>query len=453
MAKATDTFPVFSYLLKWQYEYFGLYLGVHSAFLLLVCLYGGTSLWLAKRLVRKDEYSARFLFVFSLIWMFFHWYKVRDNWQAIPDGLGDQYMLRTYYQPCVYGVLLLTATAAYSSKRLLPAAFCLVLGALIHPTYLISSSLIAAAIVVLPANKVLEITWRQRLLFLSIFIAVIGVYSFWMLGQIGAGDPLIQKEAHTLLAETRIPHHALVSGWDLQKSAIFFGLSLLAAWFARKHLLGQLLFFLLLIVSASLVWTVVYYNPTVAVAAPWRISAVLAPLSWVVLVAVVAKWINREISKERILPFNLFMTVSILGAVIASVWGVVGLLDAYSRKEGEKFYAVSRFIESMHQSGNQYMVPIMEEHIGMEAGVPIYVTWKTHPTKDTEFLEWYQRIEKARNVYESKVSAAEVQGYLNALSVSHIIWPTSNSEFPYSNSGQRLYADEAYSLWDMTNTP
>lgn len=450
MAGTTDTFPLFSMLLKWQFEIVGLYLGVHGAFLLLVSLYGITGVWLAKQLIGEVDNPGRYLFSFSLIWMFIHWFRVRDNWlRVFPDGLGGQYMLDTYYQPCVYGVLLLSATAAYASKRNLLAAFLLILGALLHPAYLISSSLIAGTIVLLPANRKLEITWRQRVVFIFIFSVCMVGYSVWMLGQVGTGDPELQKEAHTLLAETRIPHHALLSEWDLKNSVAFMLAGLLAAWMARKHLIGQLIFVLLLIVSATLVWTTVAYDPTVAVAAPWRISAFLAPLSWVVILSSVAVWLHREIGKERFVSFKTFMEITVVGSSVAAVWGLASLYAQYEAKQSAEYFAVSRFIETVHEPGNQYMVPIEDLNIRMEAGVPVYVTWKTHPTRDTEFLHWYDRISKARSVYDGKIPAGELSDYLDSLAVTHLVWPTANIRFPYSELGQKLYADENYSLWKL----
>ena len=215
MAGISDPFPVFSYILKWQYELLGLFAGVHLAYLFLLALYGITAVWLAGHLTERDDHRPRILFVFSLMWMFIHFVRVRDNWLSlIPDGLAGQYILGEYYQPCVFGVLLLTGTAAYVSRRTILAAVCLVLAALIHPTYLISSIMIAVSITVIPANRYLEISWCKRLIFLSLFSLVVGTYAIWMVHHLGSGDPVIAKQAHKLLAETRIPHHAILSQWD-----------------------------------------------------------------------------------------------------------------------------------------------------------------------------------------------------------------------------------------------
>ncbi len=450
MAKISDPFPVFSHILKWQYELLGLIAGVHVAYLFLLALYAMTAVWLVGHIVERDDYRPRILFVFSLMLMFIHFVWVRHKLLTlIPDGLSDQYILGEYYQPCVLGVLLLTGTAAYVSSRTILAAACLISAALVHPTYVIAAIMIAASIIVLPANRLLEISWRQRLIFMSLFSFVIGAYAFWLIHHLASGDPAIAKQAHKLLAENRIPHHAKISQWDLQKTITFMVVGFAAAWFDRKQLIGQLIFVLLLVVVATLIWSQVAYSPTFVVTAPWRVSAYIAPLSWIILFSVIARWIQRLINKEVFWSFSQFIKVSSLCVLIFCAVGITDLTNRYESKKELGYYAISRFIENYHQRGFQYLIPIEESNIRLEAGVPVFATWKTHPTKDSEFLVWYERIETARTVYETKVDPFNILTVLKAQALTHVIWRSADGDYPYSQAGRQTYSDTYFSLWDM----
>ena len=233
---------------------------------------------------------------------------------------------------------------------------------------------------------------------------------------------------------------------------MFMAIGFAAAWLDRKRLIGQLIFVLMLILTATLVWTRVAYNPTFAVAAPWRISAFIAPLSWMVFFSVFARWIQRVINKEIFWSFSHFIKVSIVCILIACTAGIIDFKNKYEFKKEMGYYSISRFIENYHQLGYQYLIPIEESNISLEAGVPVFVTWKTHPTKDTEFLEWYQRIETARTVYAAKVDPANIVTVLKTQSLTHVVWKLTDGVYPYSGAGRQIYSDDHFSLLDMRLT-
>ena len=452
MSRITDPFPLFSNMLEWQYRLLGLHIGVHLAFLLIVAAYGISGVWLAKSLLAHDEERPRVLFAFSLIWLFIHTIWVRSLWLCLfPDGLAGQYMLGSYYQPCCFGVLLLAGIAAYASGRPMVAAACFVLAQMFHPAYLISSALIATAITVLPANRSLGIGWGMRLLFLSLVVMALAAYAAWSVDSLTSGDPLVRDRAHQLLAETRIPHHAIPSKWRLGETVPFFIVGSAAAWLGRKWLIGQLLIVMLSVVAAAVLWAIMDYNPTFAVAAPWRVSVFLAPLAWVVLLSEVAKWITRKTRRGSFITLDGLGRASIIALILACLAGILGVVVDYQSKMGKKYYPISRFLENYHEPGNQYLVPLNQMNIRLEAGVPVFATWKSHPTKDSEFLEWYKRIETARAIYEKPADRAQptMLDLLESHSVTHVIWPVSKGEFPFSRMGHEVYRDNYFTLWDM----
>jgi hypothetical protein len=208
---------------------------------------------------------------------------------------------------------------------------------------------------------------------------------------------------------------------------------------------------MLSVVALTVLWAVVHYNPTFALAAPWRVSVFLAPLAWVVLLSEVAEWIARKALRGSFIPLDGLGRASIIALSLACLAGILGVAVDYQGKTGKKYYPISRFLEKYHEPGNQYLVPINQTNIRLEAGVPVFATWKSHPTKDSEFLEWYGRIEKARAIYEAPADLAgpAISGLLESRSVTHVIWPVSDGEFPFSRMGHEVYRDKHFSLWDM----
>jgi hypothetical protein len=456
MARITDPFPLFSHLLKWQYQLLGLYAGTHLSFFLIVGAYGILGVQLAKSFFERTEDRQRALWVFSLLWLLIHIVGVRNLWSGVfPEGLAGQYMLGDYYQPCCFGVLLLAGIAAYSAGRILPASACFMLGPLFHPAYLISSALIAAALIILPANRGLGIGWGKRLLFLFLVGVTVGactVYNFYTLT---SSDPVIRDTAHKIMAETRIPQHALPSEWKITQTALFFMAGCAAAWLGRKRLVGQLLFVLVPVVASSVLWAAVFYNPTVAVAAPWRVSVFLAPLSWMLLLAALATWIARRTRQKLVFPLSARgKKWLVLAGICACSGGVLHLGFDYARKTHNREYGLTRFLAGYHTSGNQYLVPPEQTHIRLEAGVPVFATWKSHPTRDSEFLEWYEKIEIARTLYGGRSEGAQeaLKAVLGSHTVTHVVWPQSKGAFPFPQMGKQVFGDSHFSLWELNKT-
>ena len=452
MAGITDPFPLFSAMLTWQCKLLGLPLGVHLAFLMLSAAYGLIGVCLASNFLAGVRDRHRMLLVFAVIWLLAHTMHVRDLWQEwLPAGLAGQYLLGSYYQPCSFGILFLAGIVAYASTRLKLAALCFAAAALIHPTYVISSLVLAAAIIVLPSNRSLNISWSRRCRFLLYVLVIVVPYAWWFYHFVSSGDPVVQAQAHQLLAEVRIPHHAVPSHWMLGPTIGFFVVGVVAAWCGRQCLVGQLLGVLLLIVSVITLGTMVDSNATLAVLTPWRISTIAAPLSWVLLLGMVAKWIATRIQWAPVTSVWSLQNTAAIAVALACAIGIGGMVSSYERKKSRKYYSISRFLRQYHARENLYVIPVEEKHIRLEAGIPVLATWKSHPTKDSEFLEWHRRIAAAQRIYDVPESQLreEISKLQETYSVTHFVVPTSKELDAWQQVGERVYRDSFYSLWDV----
>lgn len=410
--------------------------------------YGLLALYLAKSLFPKDTAAARpALGLFALLWLCAHTVGIRDALQTIiPDGLAGQYLLGDYYQPCCFGVLLLAAVAAYGAGRLAPAAACLIAAPLFHPAYIISSALTAVGLAAVPANTALGIPRFRRLAFLLLVAAGVGAYALWNFYALTSGDPAVRDAAYRLMAEERIPQHALPSRWSVYTTAAFFTAGVAAAVLGRRSLAGQVLGVLLGLVAAAIFLTLIADSPTVAVAAPWRVSAVLAPLSWIILLAIAAKRLGRRPFFLRPLSRRVKKVLAIAIAC-ACLGGIAHLALDYNKKEFRRDDGLVRYLEHSHRHGRRYLVPPEEKYIRLEAGVPVYATLKSHPTRDSEFLAWHDRIEAAQAVYAG--SEAALERLTDDGAITHIAWPAAKGPFPFAAQGKKLYGDRYFSLWQV----
>src|SRR5262249_12606105 len=125
-------------------------------------------------------------------------------------GLAAQYVLGPGLQPSAFGVLLITGLAAFVHGRQVLAAALFASSTVFHSTYLLPAGLFTLAVVDKLAR---ERQWRTALAAggIALLIVVPVVAYVWM--NFAQGSPKVFGYAQHLLADVRIPHHAVVSGW------------------------------------------------------------------------------------------------------------------------------------------------------------------------------------------------------------------------------------------------
>lgn len=116
------------------------------------------------------------------------------------------------------------------------------------------------------------------------------------------------------------------------------------------------------------------------------------------------KRISMFISMPGVKP--IFQSIPILLFII--VFGYLGINNTVNtlRSVHVGVDGSTKFIQSAYQPGDLYLIPPELDSIRIAAGVPILVDLKTHPFKDTEILEWYDRIKSANNFYDSSGETA-----------------------------------------------
>ena len=125
-------------------------------------------------------------------------------------GVAGQYLLGPGLQPSVIGVLLLTSLAAFARGWLAFAGAFAAAACTIHPTYLLPAALLTVAYILVLMRD--GRWWAAILLGLGTLLAVLPVVCL-VQSEFGPTTPEQYAEAQRILAEVRLPHHAVVSTW------------------------------------------------------------------------------------------------------------------------------------------------------------------------------------------------------------------------------------------------
>ena len=159
-------------------------------------------------------------------------------------------------------------------------------------------------------------------------------------------------------------------------------------------------------------------NKSLALLFPWRPSVVLVPIASSVILGGIVSAVFQIFSKpiSRIVrPLQSGIVVLIVILCYSGVRHTKWLLS--SPKVGVT--ASTRFVAGTFQPGNLYLIPPDVQSFRLAARVPILVDRKSHPYRDTEIVEWFNRVEVAKHFYAA--SAETACGILQSISVRYSI--------------------------------
>jgi hypothetical protein len=481
LANTLDPTPIFSGLVTFTirylhpvafYLFYSFLLGCYAAAMLglFIAVVGEQ---LAAR--RWPIFVALFVLVHSALprWCSYHWLGQDYPW-FLQTGLAGQYILGPMFQPSVFGVLLVVAVCLFLRSHPYLAGVCAALAATLHFTYLLLAGLLVFGFLVtlLVQRRLAVAVGVGALSFVLVLPTVAQV-----LLTFGPTSAETFARAEDILVNFRIPHHTRPDLWldgfaVLQISWLVLGVVL--AW--RKD------FILVLGIPAGLALPLTLVqvatgSHTLALLFPWRISAVLAPIATTVILArLTAAW-----------PFSLdgwvTRVLSALAVVVCMAGGVwisaahlgfhtnneeLPLLDfvRQSQSSGDLYFLpvhVSKPAKKLWGNSSSDFKPLLEkqqdsrlipgdlQRFRLYTGVPIFVDFKAVPYKDTEVLEWYQRMKLAQMVQgrlqEGKLTEALAE--LRLQQVTHLVVP---AELNLANPGiAEVYEDANYRVFRLVS--
>lgn len=359
-------------------------------------------------------------------------------------GLASQYVLGPGLQPSVIGVLLVAAVASYLNERPVLAAGLAAGANLIHATYLLPAALLIVGFL---TGELLRKRWTSAAVAAVLAVGLVLPVVVYDLRTFAPTDPPTFAEAQRVLAEVRIPHHTRPARWfDWVAGVQVVWMLLGLAAVRRTRLFVPLAVTYSLAVAGTLA-VVISGHPTLSLLFPWRVTAVLVPVSTAVLTA----WVV-----VRLAPVMRWCEWPLSASVI--VWAVLGgvavMAFRLGYREPEYENPVLGYVAASKQPGDLYLVPakfpkpatsrgvysntfvrppaadrpgIFEiARFRLATGAPIFADFKSIPYRDDEVLEWHRRVATAERWFANPDwDATGAASEMNLVGITHVVAPAS----------------------------
>jgi hypothetical protein len=375
--------------------------------------------------------------------------------ELFTHGMAEQYILGPFLQPSAFGVLLIASISFFICRKELMAVVCAVLAATFHPTYMLHAAMLTGAYLVILFS---ERNARRALAIGAIALLLILPIVLYVLLVLRPTSSSVLAQAQAILVEERIPHHAKVSVWFSRSACIQLGIILGGLVVARrcKRLFSVLVFCAIGAVLLTCV-QIISRNRSLALLFPWRVSAWLVPISSAVVigfVSVTAANIIQIIPVERI-KRGVGTLLVLLSSMLLCGAFVLGLHVTVAGAHIDRDRASVILYAKTHSGPDQtYLVPLKYVRFRLGAGVPIFVDWKSHPCRDIEVVEWYERVQLAKAFYRAKdadaVSAA-LADIQKLARITHVVVEKRGPTLPLPANCRLVYEGQdgfVYELMD-----
>ncbi len=414
LAGAVDPLPAFTALVRLTYgflpeatfyAYYAVLAGIY-----LYALFG-----IADRAVglrRSGLRSALFLAVLfvihsRLVLHFASVWGLGDLPLLFREGVAHQYVLGRVFQPCVFGAFLLLAVRLHLEGRRTYAALALAVAAVFHPAYLLPAALLILAFSLATAGgsrRVTAVLGPPAVLLL--LVAPVLLYSRLAFAP---HDPVAWRDGLRFLVHDRIPYHSLPGIWF--DRGTFFQALLMAAGVlaAGRNRLGVILAVPFGVAFLLTAVQIVSGSDVLAFLAPWRVSAVLVPVSVALLAARGASALDRALLHRPGLG-RAGLGLSTAATAICVVTGAHLQWTDFRDRSRSPEASLYAFARAHLSPGDLYLLPPLDRRLDafrLMSGAPILINWKSHPYRmDDEFGEWRERIRRAGGFYGSSPDSA-----------------------------------------------
>ena len=454
MANTTDPFPVFSLLVSLTYLNASTFL-FYIYYVIILCVFicsivGITSIvWGVDRSYR--EYLTYFVVINSICSATFGFlsYKIVGvNLSSIVQGgVAGQYILGPVFQPSTFGVFLLLSVYAFLRNKPFISVLFLGVAANFHASYLLSAAALSLSYITI---IILEKKYRKALLVgLLSLIVVAPVVSYSFLS-FAPTSPEIMSQAQSILVDYRIPHHAKIGVWFGISTLIKLAIVIFALLVLRKK---RIWFVILIPFLASLSLTLIQVlteSKFLALLFPWRISSFLVPLSSFVLAGGAVYFIFHryaQVINNYKKAINLCLTTAL---VLFFLSGIFISYLKYKNFNKADFIPMMNFVTATKVKDDIYLIPTGLERFRLQTGSRILVDKKTHPYKDVEVIDWYNRIQIANKFFTGNTESQcdVLQDISSQYGVTHVV--ISNEE-NLLNCGflHKTFNDGIYSVYKI----
>jgi len=456
LVNTIDPTPIFSLIvgLSYQLTHFPPIYYFYYALLLGVYLYSLAGIISMTFDVRNTR-TAYFLFIASLILVhsaalrFLFSQTLGINWTYIlEDGVADQRLLGSVFQPSTFGVLLMLSIYLFLRKREYAAILSATLAASIHPTYLLSAGVLTFTYMLLTYNK--ERKLRKPLLLGALALLTIAPILSYVYLNFANTPPETARQAQTILVNFRIPHHARIDWWFDATVIVKIVIVGYALFLVRQHRKLFTIMAALTIIAVSLtLLQILLQSNTLALIFPWRISTILVPLSTALILGYWITWGAVRFS-NRMMRYQKLLIIT--GAAIITLTVFVGTIRLYldfTRKQSSPERPMMTYVSEHAISGETYLTPIKMQDFRLATSAPVYIDFKSIPYRDSDVLEWYRRVQLAKRFYKQGNCQA-LEEIASENSITHIVIE-SGASGARCLPQKPIYSDENYQIYEINN--
>jgi hypothetical protein len=453
LASTIDALPVFTFVVYVTYRYLPEYM-FYFFNILMFGVYLYSLAGIASRIFNIERESSQY-FTFLVVLTALHSYAF-DSYsmrfsgveigQLLHYGVAEQHMIGRIFQPSVFGVFMLLSIYAFLRREIYLAAFLAVLPSIIHPPYILNSALVTLSFmaIVLREEKSAKRSFAVGL-FNLVLISPVLIYYYV---HFRPTSPEIWSKAAEILVNLRSPHHMKTEVWLGGMVFVKLALIVSALYLVRSTKLFLIICIPLLAAVLLTIAQVLSQNATLAAATPWRISVFLVPLSLGIVVASAIAYLLEKFPAQIHRHRRVIATANFAVILILVLYGINAQVKRHAKYYAGDSISMMNFVKKTKSPGEHYLIPVELEDFRLYTGAPTFVTFKSGPVKDVEYLEWYKRFVAARDFYLAKDDGAckMLQALQNDYKLTHVVVERQEPDGRCRNIHE-IYSDDYYRVY------
>jgi len=460
LANTVDPLPAFSFIVRATYVLLAEpFFYIYHALLLGVYLYSivGIASYMYPRL--RDT-GPRMVFITVIIALHASLlppfsstvFGVSLGW-LLQAGVANQYLFNPVFQPSTFGILLILSIFVFLRGRPFWAAFVAGLAAIFHSTYLPSAAVLTLAYVLITfwdqrkqGGTLAQAAGSAILVGLTALAVVLPVLLYNTIA-FAPTSAEAWNQSQDIIVNFRIPHHSLPEVWIDNTTYAKIGIVLVALTLVRRSRLSPIMLLSSLAAFGLTIVQMITDYDTLAFIAPWRISAFLVPLSSSILVAFIVSLIFTRFQSwtERYRWLIIGVSAIVMVALVAR--GSMAIRSSFEDLQNNYRATMMHHVKETKTTGQVYLVPTYMAEFRLRTGAPILVTFKSHPYKDVEVIEWQERV-FATNDFYNEPTCEKLNALSSRYGITHAVLESGQLDTACPRTQER-YRDDSFHILEL----
>jgi hypothetical protein len=457
LANTIDPLPVFTFLIFLTAKFLNKYF-FYLHYMIILGVFIFSIFKISDTLFFEDKTNIIKLLFFTIIitlhsvfldTFFFRIFRYRITALLMENGVAQQHLLGSYFQPCVLGVFLLLSIFIFLKKKPFVAILFLGITSTFHSAYIFSSAILTLTYMIITFIEERNIKKVFLLgLFSLILVLPVLIYNFIYLGPTSQE---ISNKALDVFVSKRFAVHADPRKWIDIDAILKLIIIFIAALLTRKKRIFLIIIIPLSVGVLSTIFQLFFDNDLIGFLTPWRVSTWLVPLSTSVIVAYL---LNLAFSKMHILNLRLVHKIllyccffMIFIHVSYGIYGTVKQFDEYVNNDKREMI---KYVKENKSINDVYLIPPKLYDFRVNTGAPVFITYKSHPYKDIEILEWHRRVELSKRFYNKsdENKCAVLANIRQDYKITHVILQEEHFDIKF-DCLEEIYKDNEYGVYKI----